>query len=1456
MQNFKTASQKLAEGIKTSWHTGPTGDVSNVRTSDAVMNSSLKPTGRRESTSSMVQRPESQNSINFSYPGRLRAHSPAASPAVEKGSPQSNRSAVSRGTRDSVASSSTGKSELALVYDPNSRRMVPKAELEAVEYPARDTSEHAPRKKKSSNSVRRPGKYSSRETLSRGWTTIMEPGEQLREVPDQTLPIVETPYLIKEAEEAKPVGIDDELREDTRPRDRSPGPQGSISSAASISSTEAQEPKFFKSSRADTARQPSVVDEESETDLDDVVPAFIPSREVLDALDKVPTRQTPYQPDQESDQDPATQSESRPTRYEASWGHRQGHAQPVIQTPHQEGQVVIENKHVAALARDESLPRRSTSQSPARQARFSAAPAGSLAVKHTPLPRSASPMKSALKQSSPSPRDASPADPNGQGATPDQETPVPRKKAVRVSFDERSPVIVGESTPISDGRDSPVAPSPQQTRRPWYSNLGRSKKKEYALEDDEVMKPRPALPSFGSVREKKLREPEEPERPLIRPHDPPPTPPSPQTKRAYSPSSRQETQDSKTEPATLGKLNDHAIGAALFPDQSARNAANISRFREPLPPVVTSVEGGGDFSDSMKSSDDEDDVSDIAGDKSDEDIATMVPEPWADAQHSSADLAERAVPEPEEREDPEQWREMPLANEVHSITVIEPIDISALGVGLAARGPPTPRFDVPGMFPDDVSDGNQKSQSQTTSGPALVAASAADAMKEPEAAVSPAQVSSLPQTTLATTAQFTAAQSDTDGESNESVYSDAYEDFSDGDANGFQSLNAVVESPVSKSAKAAQVLEEVSGEKARPEEMKAVTRLAASGSPKKESDWEQVKSFWRGLTAEKRRQLEQEAMEDSGADGDEEETQAPPRRPSNRTKKAAEKKPAASTAQVAKAQKAAPAAKPRLPKPSDPERTYMIQPGSKANHGPLSPARPTGRMRTSMRGEPPAKTEAASNGAAGHGRMRKSMRSDGSNDNGPPRRASLPTDLDVSPMTKKPQKVIRPDRHAQSVLKKASFDAAPTVAASSRTGLERRGSDASDSSFKRTRAAPLDGFSFRQTMRKAPPQQTSSKDTKSSRFSLRSISPTSAPFRRGDTAAPPVAMSMRRTLREGSISSQESRRLSWQFPSLGRSSKSSEKKSRASRFDGSSGDENEPNPTFRSRFDDSSNEEEARPTSPSSPRSKGTLRVSTTAPPASTIVKTATPVPEEDEEGQESEQLPDSDDDPSMHMPSPLQSPRMKTHAFRPGMPHQTSSGIGTMTLKHQRSGRGTLAPSATTPLSTTGTANDRSSFMSSILRRNKTSSGKITRSELMDSAARRDTKFERTTDQLRETRRPSSRGGAGVSSPKLQKRSSAPMPQDNNRFDFPSAAAATEVDEDDNDGRPSTAGGRINGNAGAGSRPGGPFAQRRSISLGIPSSMFRGDAPETSPTDYADPNNTIKKKKFSKLRRMFKLDN
>ncbi|ORY60602.1 uncharacterized protein BCR38DRAFT_42688 [Pseudomassariella vexata] len=1466
MQKFRTASQKMDERLP-SWYTHPTGDLRNIRKSDAPMNSLYTQKPRPESINSIPPRPEStSSSVNFSYPSRMRSQSPPASPSTRhdpqwSSPPPRTPASPLRSSRASATLSIMGKPDAAMVYDPNSRRMVPSADLMIVEHQAREAANKQPSKKKRSHGgMQRSGSDLARGTVARSSGTIVEGMAQERQLSRRESPVTtqlhakQESQVLKDEPAVKTLIASPPAKDQRNIMTAQELPQGFKDTSVRTPSHAAQDANERNTSplfRSTLGKRPSVVREDPEDDDDEEVPPpFVPSREILDALDAVPTRQNLYnQSPERRDEDgsPVAQHRKQPL---PAWHAHHAHSEPVAEGSPETKPALADNKPVTGLSRDEdSSVYRSTSSSPAHTARFALTTSEKLAVRHTPPPRSASPIKSALKQSSPSPRTASPD--NGSDNTKlrevssEVEPPISRKKSVRVSFDDRSTVVVGEAAQSEDV-ESPAAPSPQQhTKRPWYSNIGRNKKKDFALEDDEVMKPRPALPSFGSVREKK-RESGLEERPLVRPHDPshPQAAPSPNAP-PYSPNKA--TVPSRTDISAMGKSSDQVLGSVLAQDQASRNEANISRFREPLPPVVTSLEGNGYVSDNTFSSVDSDEErydsvlgdSDVEAMLSTHNTQSTPPETLDNSQSGSMMLEEKPT-----KEQPPKAIELPaneVPTEVPTISVVQP----SPGVNDYAREPnkhSKPQyFELPGGFPEDESEaspspagGAQKGVTTGDSG----APPTDNTIFEPEGKILPSQASSLPQTTLATTPSLAIvgemAGNDTD--SNTSIYSDAYEDLVEAERDDFMSLNAVVESPADK----AQPTPPTPPAELPPNQPQEAGRLESEAKPplqtqaqaseashnsqfppsesSEQKEWETIKSFWRSLSQEKRRQLEREAFDEGGTEGDRDEDLVPVRRLSSR-KKTAEERQATAVAAKARAE--------RIPKPVQPvnqDRVYMIQPGAKANHEPVGPTT-SGRMRTSMREEQPGQSARVAKAAPGEVHLRKSMR---------PNAATDAVDQHKQPVTSlatQPAPPPKPNtrlQNAQIHRRDADFDVALAAgnafSHNPNPALDLRGSDLSDSSFKRKRTGPSEGSGFRSTMRQTSPDAT--QETR--RFSLRSLSPGGSPFRRpsrtvksGPPVSTPIPTSMRRTLRSGSESSRErgteGRRTSM-FSSFGRSSKISDSRqsNHGSRLGDSSEDDEPAASAFRSRYEDSSSDDADMEIGvmPIAPPPKSTMRSSTAA--ANFFKKSAT-VPEEEEDSPE---LPDSDDE----MPSPLHSPQ---RVFRPTT--RLSSGIGTSTLQRRQSERESLVRAPITPAITAGKT--RNSLMGSILRRNKKADhdAKIQRSELMESAARQDTKLERNDSQLRSIRRDSQ-----SSSPKLRKRkpmargSSWPLP---------------EPDQE----RPSTAGGFANGGVDA-TRP--TFSSQRNTSLNVPATTGL-DATDTGESDAGVP----KKKKFMRLRKMFRLD-
>ncbi|KAJ5833393.1 hypothetical protein N7474_001704 [Penicillium riverlandense] len=155
------------------------------------------------------------------------------------------------------------------------------------------------------------------------------------------------------------------------------------------------------------------------------------------------------------------------------------------------------------------------SSSPGRSARFSKWLSVNAAGEqvHEPPPRSISPGKSALKHrgNSLSPdrkagilaNDIS----DGTSVASDEGSRVgAKKRSVKVSFDDEAEIVgIAASPPTSPEELTPDSPTGKSKSRMSWFGIGKKKPSSPLEHDsrndfDEVMKPRPALPSFGSVR--------------------------------------------------------------------------------------------------------------------------------------------------------------------------------------------------------------------------------------------------------------------------------------------------------------------------------------------------------------------------------------------------------------------------------------------------------------------------------------------------------------------------------------------------------------------------------------------------------------------------------------------------------------------------------------------------------------------------------------------------------------------------------------------------------------------------------------------------------------------------------------------------------------------------------------------------------------------------------------------
>lgn len=212
---------------------------------------------------------------------------------------------------------------------------------------------------------------------------------------------------------------------------------------------------------------------------------------------------------------------------------------------------------------------RQPSLSPSRSTRFSNRLSSDMTEgqKHNPPPRSVSPRKPALKHSA-SPQGLRVDRVRDSSLSPSEGTDVsydgmPRrvKKSAHVKFDN-NPEVVGVAAEPDPQllADSPVVVSPQYREQPkkWFA-MSRKTQPRVPLSDDsddeDAMKPRPQLPTFGSVRNRRNDVDNSPSQPTI-----------------STPSSSSSSISSGTPPATMDTSisSDHAIGGMILRDQEAK----------------------------------------------------------------------------------------------------------------------------------------------------------------------------------------------------------------------------------------------------------------------------------------------------------------------------------------------------------------------------------------------------------------------------------------------------------------------------------------------------------------------------------------------------------------------------------------------------------------------------------------------------------------------------------------------------------------------------------------------------------------------------------------------------------------------------------------------------------------------------------------------------------------------
>jgi serine/arginine repetitive matrix protein 2 len=505
------------------------------------------------------------------------------------------------------------------------------------------------------------------------------------------------------------------------------------------------------------------------------------------------------------------------------------------------------------VGRSTSQGSRQTSLSPSRsKTRFSANLSSDLSAerKHEPLPRSVSPAKSAMKHHSPSQRESpidtivpgawqrtsttpsEASDNTSMASEPGLTTVTKKKKSARVTFGEGAEIVGVSQTAPSD---SPILASPQHKDPPkkgWFG-LGKSKSPLGTIpaEDDmeEVMKPRPVLPSFGSVRGKS-RSSDVPEQktPSATFHDSVTVPSLSDRYHNTTMPSSSEASIASIVPTDTSASSDHAIGSIIAQHNAQNrlpNGVHDKTLTQPLPPVVTSVEGTGYASDTSESTYGEDETPHHFVEEQPQVTHPTITDTTNAGENVPTIAVQPATPAIEQTEQDDLFVSLPGGFPVSAETLGPPSrgqnpeqdssQITSAGLGIAEPGP---QEQVAGHQP------------ASSTGKSL-----SDALRQRD-------------------------QEDSDRESTagDSIYSDAEEDLSYMDGDGFGSINAIMESPVVKSP-----ANRITTPPESPIARIPPSRNAKPGAGSRTESWEQAQAHWSEVAQRRRQEKEQTADSNS-----------------------------------------------------------------------------------------------------------------------------------------------------------------------------------------------------------------------------------------------------------------------------------------------------------------------------------------------------------------------------------------------------------------------------------------------------------------------------------------------------------------------------------------------------------------------------------------------------------------
>lgn len=746
-------------------------------------------------TGNELQRTDSRNSINFSRPLSPQAQSPVPQPP-----------------RAQALVSSNGEQTRP---DAVVARAIPPAQAESIQYGlVQSTNRPVKKKKKKVVSGSFEGSHLHTGTMaSKPVVTPLEPGLE-----QEVQPPVQEPRPVKKKKKRAALS-----GESTH---FSGSDTASRTESDSDSSVDRTRERRTQRASGILTKQPSIVREDWEGEQQEASPpqAQQHAEQNVDSIQDVNTPLQYKRPVSAANvsrkiEDPSIQQRVPKDTVLSP----EVYANPAIE---QEEPSPATSSHLQVT---EPQPTRGSSLSPSRSTRFSDRLSSDLAAgrKHEPLPRSVSPAKSALKHHSPASA-ASSNDPHhqarGSSVTPSESSdissasidgPPKQKKSARVSFDAE-PEIVGTVATVESME------SPSKERKGWLG-LGKSKQALTTIpsNDDmeELLKPRPQLPSFGSVRGQKFHDTNDSSTSQ--------TPRSaPETKKSSSVTSSETSSSSYTPCQATGMSNDHAVGAILA--QEARKVSQQSdkeRSNEPLPPEVTSVEGVVSFSDSESES-------------GMEDTANATP---ADAEPAG------------EKDTPQEPESTQSSNQLATSPVELPTQQSEVPV--VSVSPPTPAteeprpddqylVEVPGGFPvsaENLSRLNGPREERPNTNERLAITLTQD--------------------------DETLSEDDSD---NDSIYSDAAEDPSELEGTGFGSIDAIVDSPV--------VAPPLTHLASPPESPLARVSQPAPQDTLRAESMEETQARWSGIVEQTRNALAQSTVEETKKPAPNPASEQPPQR--------------------------------------------------------------------------------------------------------------------------------------------------------------------------------------------------------------------------------------------------------------------------------------------------------------------------------------------------------------------------------------------------------------------------------------------------------------------------------------------------------------------------------------------------------------------------------------------------